>query len=70
MPIPVVVAGGGTRDAVFDELRDLLVSMGEECDVIMMALLDQPDSGMGGGPGLGQRHQLCQMRKMQTWYLR
>jgi hypothetical protein len=41
MPIPVVVAGGGTRDAVFDELRDLLVSMGEECDV--MAFVDQPD---------------------------
>ena len=33
MPISVVVAGGGTRDAVFDELRDLLVSMGEECDI-------------------------------------
>jgi hypothetical protein len=41
MPIPVVVAGGGTRDAVFDELRDLLVSMGEEYDV--MAFVDQPD---------------------------
>jgi hypothetical protein len=41
LPIPVVVAGGGTRDAVFDELRNLLVSMGEDCDV--MAFVDQPD---------------------------
>jgi hypothetical protein len=41
MPIPVVVASGGTRDAVFDELHDLLVSMGEECYV--MAFVDQPD---------------------------
>jgi hypothetical protein len=41
MPISVVVAGGGTRDAVFDELHDLLVSMGKECDV--MAFVVQPD---------------------------
>ena len=41
MPSPVGVAGGWTRDAVFDELRDLLVSIGEECDVL--AFVDQPD---------------------------
>jgi hypothetical protein len=32
---------GGTRDDVFDELQVLLVSMGEECDVL--TLVDQPD---------------------------
>jgi hypothetical protein len=43
MPVPVVVAwgDGGIRDAAFDELHYLLVSMGEECDVL--ALVDQPD---------------------------
>ena len=41
MPVPVVVAGGGTRDDVFDGLRALLVSMGEECDVL--TFVDQPD---------------------------
>ncbi len=33
LPAPIVVAGGGTRDDVFDELRALLVSLGEECDL-------------------------------------
>ena len=41
MPVPVVVAGGGTKDDVLDELRALLVSMGEECDVL--TFVDQPD---------------------------
>jgi hypothetical protein len=42
MPIPVGVEGGGTRD-VFDELRDLLVLMGEECDVFKLAFVNQMD---------------------------
>jgi hypothetical protein len=47
--------------AVFDELRDLLVSMGDECDVV--AFVDQPDERW-------MRHRLSQMRKMQSWFLR
>ncbi len=31
-----------TRDDVFDELRTLLISMGEECDVL--TFVDQPDA--------------------------
>ncbi len=40
-----VVAGGGTRDDVFkfDELRALLVSMGEECDVLTFVDPSQRD---------------------------
>ncbi len=48
MPILVGVEGGGTRDAVFDELLDLLVSMGEECDVL--AFVDQMDERWAEAP--------------------
>jgi hypothetical protein len=41
LPVPVVVIGGVARDDVFDELRALLVSMGDECDA--STFVDQPD---------------------------
>ena len=41
MPVPVRVMGGETSGDVFKELRALLVSMGDECDV--STFVDQPD---------------------------
>jgi hypothetical protein len=40
LTVPTIVAGGGSRDDVFDELRELLVS-GDECDA--MTFVEQPD---------------------------
>ena len=41
LPAPLVVAGGGATNDVWDKLRALLVSMGDECDVL--TFVDQPN---------------------------